>query len=283
VSDAAGPFAFVQFDFAGPLGLEEGRYVVRGENEGVERILVVADAEAPAHLPRRSPRKARARKAAGAPPPPPVRRLTVIDPEGLGSDAAAEEWLRLARDEGTGEALVAAALAIVNRAFHAAALAAFDSHPRELGVGAALAIRVGYGGGDDVAEGRWRDALDLPGPGARRARRADALRSDERFAAILGGREAIGPGETLVLRARADVDAGRFREFALQLAAGLEALVAELPAGDERDALEARGEGVSKAADLALTSDLAAATVDELTQILSLCERALRRRAVGRE
>jgi hypothetical protein len=283
VSDAAGPFAFVQFDFAGPLGLEEGRYVVRGGDEGVERILVVADAQAPAHLPRRSPRRARARKADLAPPPPPVRRLTVIEPGGLGSNEAAGGWLQAARDEKAGEALVAEALAVVNRALHAGALAAFDPHPRELGVGAALAIRVGYGDGEDVAEGRWREALDLPGPGARHARRADALRSDERFAAILGGRVSPGPAETLLFRARADRDAGREREFALQLRPALAALVADLPPGEERDALEARGERASKAADRALTRGLDATTVDELTETLSLCERVLRRRAVGRE
>jgi hypothetical protein len=282
VSDAAGPFAFVQFDFPGPLGLEEGRYVVRGDGEGIERVLVVADARDPAHLPRRSPRRARPRRAESPPPSPPILRLTVVEPERLGSGEAAERWLRTAREEKAGDDLVAGALAVVNRALHAAALAAFDPHPRELGVGAALAIRVGFGDGDEVAEGRWSDALELPGPGARRARRADALRSDERFAAILGGRKTVEPAETLLLRARADLDAGRLREFALQLRPGVEALVADLDAGPARDELEARGEAASSAAAAALHGDLDAATIEALTEALVRCERLLRARAVGR-
>lgn len=283
MSDANGPFAFVQFDFAGPLGLEEGRYVVRGESEGVEHILVVADAHAPAHLPRRSPRRAKPRRADSSPQQTSVRRLTVIEPESLASPAAGEEWLRVARDELTGEDLVAGALAVVNRALHASALAAADPHPRELGVRGALAVRVGYGDGDEVAEGRWSDALELPGPGARRERRADALRSDERFAAILGGRESPPPHETLLLRARADLDAGRNAELALQLRAGLEALLADLGPGPERDALEARLEGTNAAARRARQDELDEAGGAELAETLLMCERLLRRQAVSRD
>ena len=45
---------------------------------------------------------------------------------------------------------------------------------------------------------------------------------------MLGGRERIDACETLLLRARADLDAGRDREAALQLRVGLEALLVEL-------------------------------------------------------
>ena len=51
---------------------------------------------------------------------------------------------------------------------------------------------------------------------------------EERFAALLGGRESPLAAEELVLRARADLDAGRPREAALQARVALEALLAEL-------------------------------------------------------
>ena len=54
---------------------------------------------------------------------------------------------------------------------------------------------------------------------------------EERYAAILGGRDRGLAGEELVLRARMDLDAGRVREAALQARVALEALLAELPSG----------------------------------------------------
>ena len=64
---------------------------------------------------------------------------------------------------------------------------------------------------------------------------------EERFAALLGGREQVLACEELVLRARADLDAGREREAALQARVALESLLAEMPEipGERRPALEA--------------------------------------------
>ena len=67
-----------------------------------------------------------------------------------------------------------------------------------------------------------------PSPRAPRTRRAAALRPQERLAALLGGRDAPLAAEELALRARADLDAGRRREAALQLRIALEAALAEL-------------------------------------------------------
>ena len=89
----------------------------------------------------------------------------------------------------------------------------------------ALVARVGYGSGEEVADGRFAEALELPRPGARRARRSMEA-PEERFAALLGGRERGLAAEELVLRARADLDAGRMREAALQARVALEALLA---------------------------------------------------------
>ena len=80
---------------------------------------------------------------------------------------------------------------------------------------------------------------------------------------MLGGRERLDACETLLLRARADLDAGRRREAALQLRVGLEAMLVELDGaladpGHEEDMAElsARRGEVGEAANAALRGDL---------------------------
>jgi hypothetical protein len=98
---------------------------------------------------------------------------------------------------------------------------------------------------------------------------------EERFAALLGGRTAALAGEELVLRARADLAAGRPREAALQARVALEALVAELPS--EAGALgELRG-AVAEAAGAALRGDLDAAETAGIEEAVRAMEAALRR------
>ena len=121
-----------------------------------------------------------------------------------------------------------AGLRTVNTVLRAHRVATRDPYGHEIGREAVLVARIGYGTGDGLAEGRWEEAVEVPQPG-RRQRRAQALRPQERLAAVLAGREPIDVCETLLLRARADLDQGRPREAALQLRAGLEALLAELP------------------------------------------------------
>ena len=94
-------------------------------------------------------------------------------------------------------------------------------------------VRIGYGSGDEVADGRFGEAASSRGPAARRARRSMEA-PEERFAALLGGREEVLPAEELVLRARADLNAGRVAEAALQARVAIEALLAAQVASDER-------------------------------------------------
>ena len=154
-------------------------------------------------------------------------------------------------------------------------------------------MRIGYGSGEEVAAGRYTAAreVDVRATGAsRRGRRAEELRPQERVAAVLGGRERIDACETLLLRARADLDAGRTREAALQLRVGLEALLVELagaladPGHDEDMAtLEARrgevGRGRRTPPCAATSTPSSSRSVREL---LEICERVLRRRRVLR-
>ncbi len=153
-----------------------------------------------------------------------------------------------------------------------------------------MAVRIGYGSGEETADGRYSAAreVDVWASGAsRRRRREEDLRPQERVAAVLGGRERIDVCETLLLRARADFDAGREREAALQLRVGLEALLAELASavadpGHEKDfaALRARRPEAGEAANQALQGDLDAHGATVVRELLELSERIVRRRRV---
>jgi hypothetical protein len=108
-------------------------------------------------------------------------------------------------------------------------------------------------------------------------------------AAVLGGREQFDACETLLLRARADLDAGRNREAALQLRVGLEALLAELQGapsdpGHEEDLglLNERKAEAGGAANAALLGEPSAEQKAQVEDLLKICERVLRRRRVFR-
>ena len=280
----------MQFEFAGRLGLADGRYLAR-EDDG-ERVLVIETAGAPPP-PRRRRRRPRRVEADAGPAPLPLTRVTAVRAqEPFDSPERAERWLgeTLAAEDRT-EAAVTAALALLNRALHAHAVAGADPHGAELGVERASVVRVGHGSGKEVAAGRFSEAheVDARPPGSRRAQRAEELGPQERVAAVIGGRERLDACETLILRARADLDAGRRREAALQLRVGLEALLIELdgalsdPGHDEdMAALERRKGEAGAAANAALRGDLSLDDERGVTELLELCERVLRRRRVLR-
>lgn len=233
---AARLFRFVQLEVPWALGPEEGRYVVRRHaGEQPEHVLVIATLGAPQ---RRLLRGKRPTTAEPEPEPTPVvtGRATIIPAEPLESDEAAAAWLKGA----DAEAEVAEALAVLNQALHANRVATADPYAHEVGRRDALVVRVGYGAGEQVAEGRWTAALELPDPRTQRRKREAALRPQERVAALLGGRDAALACELLLLRCRADIAAGREREAALQLRAALDAGLAELVAWSDRGDLGAR-------------------------------------------
>jgi hypothetical protein len=179
---------------------------------------------------RRRPRRAEPGTEAA---PLPLTRVTAVRAATPFSGAEeAGRWLEQATEaEDTADVLVGDGIALLNRALHLHAVASGDPHGHELAPERAVAVRLGYGGGDEVAAGRFGDAreIDVWASGAsRRRRREEDLRPQERVAAALGGREELDACESLLLRARADLDAGREREAALQLRVGLEALLAEL-------------------------------------------------------
>ena len=242
-----------------------------------------APASRGARLRRRKPRRA---PAPDDPAAVPITRLTCIRAEPLQDGAAAREWLRgLERDAEALEGEIAVGLAIANRALHSLSVASADAAFAQLGRSSPLAVRVGYGTGDEVVAGRWSEAVEAPRPRAR-LRRTDALRPTERVAAILGGRERPAACETLLLRARTDLDAGRFREAALELRGGVEALLAEVgaSAGPRQDedlaALGARRAELEAIAAAALRNDPSEAQRAALGDALGVAERVLRRRRI---
>ena len=83
--------------------------------------------------------------------------MTLVTAQPFYDDEAAESWLRSA-----GEDEVQAAVATLNRVLHMHRAATADPHVRELRREQAVVVRVGYGEGDQVADGRWVKALELP-------------------------------------------------------------------------------------------------------------------------
>ena len=151
-------------------------------------------------------------------------RATVVDVgDPFPGDGEAAAWL-----SGAGEDDVAAGIAVLNRALHSYRLASADPHVHGIGRRDALVVRLGYGAGEEVADGLWTDARELVDAGLGRRRRRIPV-AQARLAALLTGRHAALACEELALRARLDLDEGRTREAALQVLVALDAGLAELP------------------------------------------------------
>jgi hypothetical protein len=256
-------------------------------------VLVVQTLGAPPPPGRRRRRPRRA--VPDEPPSPlPLSRVTAIQAFApIESEAEAARWLDEACEaEDTVDVLVEDGIALLNRALHAQAVAGAEPRAQaDLAPEQAVAVRVGYGSGEEIAAGRFSDAreVDVAGGTSRRRRREEELRPQERVAAVLRGRERLDACETLLLRARADLDAGREREAALQLRVGLEALLVELKdaltdPGHEQDmaTLAARRAEAGDAANAALRGSLKQEQLAEVQELLEICERTLRRRRVLR-
>jgi hypothetical protein len=286
-------FGFVQFEFAGAFALADGRYLAREDGEVARQQVLVAEtlgAPPPPGRRRRRPRPTADAPDLGALPMARVTAVRAFQP--FDKEEEASRWLELtAAEEALVEEMAAEGIDLLNRALHAQATASADPHVHEVSPSSAVAARIGYGSGEEVAEGRFTKAyeIDLRSVASRARRKTDELRPQERVAAVLGGREHLDACETLLLRARADVDAGRGREAALQLRVGLEALLIELPGalkdpGHEGDIaqLQERKSAAGTAANAALLGRLSAEQEQDVVELLELCERVLRRRRILR-
>jgi hypothetical protein len=213
--------------------------------------------------------------------------------EPFATPAEADRWLvDAAADEEAVDALVAEGVELLNRALHAQAVAAAEPLGGGIRPERAVAVRIGYGSGEEVATGLFTAAREVDARAracSRRRQREEELRPQERVAAVLTGRERIDACETLLLRARADLDAGRRREAALQLRVALEAMLVELDGAladpsHERDmaTLHAGRAATGETANLALHGDLDDERERGVRELIETAERVLRRRRVLR-
>jgi hypothetical protein len=275
-------FAFVQWEFPGRLGPPPGRYPVRRyAGDEVREIVVIGGLDAPRGGARRGRRAARAVASEPGPEAVEVTRATVIDAAPLAGEDAAAAWLADAAGPSC-ETVLAGALVTLNRAVAGYRVAAADPYVADADGARAIATRVGYGSGEEVADGRWEEARELgPPAGARRV-----ASPDERLAALLGGRDVALACEELALRARADLDHGRGREAAMQAHLALEAAIAELEGwrgrgdmGSRVDELVGHRDAVASAANEALAGGLSEASTAAVAEALGRVEAALRAKA----
>ncbi|MBB4662641.1 hypothetical protein [Conexibacter arvalis] len=273
----------MQFEFPWALGPADGRYVVRAPGASdASHVIVVATLGAPE---RRWLRGRRGRgEVAPEPDPTPVAtsRVTIIDARP--ADAAeAERWLAAADQETARDGL-----GDLGRLVRAHRIAAADPGVPLPHLGQALVARVGVGAGEQVADGRWSEARELPLPGSeRRPRRSVALRPQERLAALLGGRSRPLACEELALRARHDLDHGQLREAALELRSAFDAALHELPATPQGARLSERLEQLRELAgevdglgDAAIAGVLGPDAGETLERALGRLEAALRARTL---
>ncbi|MDQ3572144.1 MAG: hypothetical protein M3383_04720 [Actinomycetota bacterium] len=280
-------FPFVQIALAGAFGIDDGRYPVRGaranQDAAPDGVLVVRTFGAPVAARRRSRRRKAVVADPDAQPTVPVTELTVIDAAAIDGDP--EKWhAALAKDAHRRDALTEWGLAIVARTLAARRIAAVDAGVPDPSLALTISLRLGYGDGDSLVEGRWGNAIEIPREQSRLGR-TSILRPQERVAAIMSGREHSLLCEELILRAAADLTGERVREATLQARVGLEALLAERHVlespgqAQDLDLLDSRRRMTGDAANAALKGELGEALEAEIRETVAVCQRVLRRRA----
>jgi hypothetical protein len=123
----------------------------------------------------------------------PVTRVTIAEAAPFDGEKAATAWLE--RTLNDGKALNEAArdaVELINVALGALREAADDPLIGDVGVGNALVVRIGFGAGEELADGHWTEARQLPSPGPRRHEQLDPQRQ---VANRLAGRSDDDQGE----------------------------------------------------------------------------------------
>lgn len=140
----------------------------------------------PAKRPRRR-RKAKPVEAPAEPETVPVTRVTVAEAKPFEGAEAATTWLEeTVADQRRRIGQAVDGVELVNRALAALREAAEDPLIAEVGVANALVVRIGFGSGEELADGHWTEARQLPPPGPRRHEQLDPQRQ---VANRLAGRE----------------------------------------------------------------------------------------------
>src|SRR3954469_18906717 len=145
-------FRFVQFEFGFLLGPADGRYLTRhGPDAEPSQVVVLGTLGAPQRRLMRGRRPVEVATAEAEPVP--TVRATLIAPAPFDSHADADRWLAVVRsgDEALHREVDGAARSL-NAVLRAHRAAALDPYTRDVGADQALAIRVGYGEGEQVAD-----------------------------------------------------------------------------------------------------------------------------------
>src|SRR4051812_7843249 len=212
------------------------------------------------------------------PEPAPISRVTVIGAEEFTDEEAASRWLEAACRASEDD--VERALRSINRALQGHRIATHDPYVTEVSREQAHRVRIGFGAGEDLVDGRHTQAYLVPPPRPRRGRRA-MLEPQGELAGILAGRRPPMPSEDLLLRARLDLAEGRVRQAAIQAGAAASALAAEmngehlLPA-EVSEWMQARLPVVRGLADTALSEEPPAEAASDLDDALTGMERIAR-------
>jgi hypothetical protein len=235
--------------------------------------------------PERRKRLQRKRRQAEPEPEPTLvttGRATIVDVgEPFESEADAQAWLKLVDEDD-----LEPGLAVLNRALHAFRLVTADPYLHTVGLSSALVARIGYGAGEQVADGLWTDAVEITASTGRQ-RRTKVLIPQARLAAVLNGRERALACEELILRARLDLDHGRPREAALQVLVALDTALAEITLDPTSvrmpkrlEELRDQREKVTAAAQTALSGELDEQELEAVDFTVRRLEAVLRARAV---
>jgi hypothetical protein len=220
---------FAQLDFPGAIAIGEGRYVVRAEPGDQPDVLALRILGAPRAASRLRRGRPVALESEPDATPLPLSRVTLVKSAAFDDESAAADWLdRVSGDDELTSGLTAETCRTLNRAIHAHRVSAPDAYAADLHPAAAVAVRFGYGTGEEVAEGRWSAAFELPEAKRRGLRSAliDGAGAQQRIAAVLGGRDAVRPAEALLLDAELAASEARHAEAAIAAAAAAQALAA---------------------------------------------------------
>lgn len=120
-----------------------------------------------------------------------MTRITVAHSEPFEGASEASAWLQETAADGKARSAAARqALELLNRALDALREAAEDPLVAEVGLTGALAIRLGYGTGEQLADGLWTEARQLPEPPPPRHLELDP---QQHVAEALGGLDTEAP------------------------------------------------------------------------------------------
>jgi hypothetical protein len=309
-------FLFIQFEFTHAVGPHAARYVVdprlvpdpspvtasngagrvprdpaldarNHQLAGVRRgigssdVLVVGVVAAPASQARLL-RRARQAERQAPPAEVPLSLVTFVkgtEPLSTPRDAA-RRLDAIRASEGEQQSWVRQGLAVLNLAIRAYRTGAPDPYAIEVSRRDARRVRIGYGTTEEVQNGLWHDAVELPPPLRSRPKRIERLRPSEAVAVVLSGEAEVLESEDLLLRALIDLDQGRTRAAAFQAAGAMRLLALELGSrpganGIDLESLDEPARRADELAVLAAAGPLETADVEELEAIVEAVEDVL--------